>query len=245
MGLWSPLKNQIIYEVGSVQKIPEIPDELKLIYKTVWEIKQRTLVDMAADHGCYIDQSQSLNIHTDGPTQFWKAYFHGCDYNMKVELSYENNGGVATFLSFGLKVFLKVCVYDVNHGDQPRSLTDVKEIKKDVVSDFMLYDCKPREGNNIGVGIRICMQNLRVEIRRELYRTNDFADAEDCEEVESAREWNSAEAFGSDSEDDVEYEEENNHNLLNRRQLPTHPLAVVIYEALNGYRVGGRKLLSS
>nr|GMD90326.1 ribonucleoside-diphosphate reductase large subunit-like [Ipomoea batatas] len=91
--------------------------------------------------------------------------------------------------------------YDVNHGDQPRSLPDVKEIKKgssgmglscekllfrntilgschDVVSDFMLYDCKPREGNNFGVGIRICMQNLGVAIRRELYRTNDFADAE-------------------------------------------------------------------
>nr|GMD92502.1 ribonucleoside-diphosphate reductase large subunit-like [Ipomoea batatas] len=59
MGLWSPLKNQIIYEDGFVPKIPEIPDELKLIYKTVWEIKQRTLVDMAADRGCYIDQSQS------------------------------------------------------------------------------------------------------------------------------------------------------------------------------------------
>nr|GME06400.1 ribonucleoside-diphosphate reductase large subunit [Ipomoea batatas] len=67
MGLWSPLKNQIIYEDGFVPKIPEIPDELKLIYKTVWEIKQRTLVDMAADRGCYIDQSQSLNIHTDQP----------------------------------------------------------------------------------------------------------------------------------------------------------------------------------
>nr|KYP67812.1 Ribonucleoside-diphosphate reductase large subunit [Cajanus cajan] len=68
MGLWSPtIKNQIIYNDGSVQKIPEIPDELKTIYKTVWEIKQKTLVDMAVDRGCYIDQSQSLNIHMDQP----------------------------------------------------------------------------------------------------------------------------------------------------------------------------------
>nr|GMC48665.1 origin of replication complex subunit 1B-like [Ipomoea batatas] len=66
---------------------------------------------------------------------------------------------------------------------------------------------------------------------------------EDCEEAESEREWNSAEASGSDSEDDVQYEEENNHNLLNRRQLPTHPLAAVIYEALNGHRVGWKKAL--
>ncbi|XP_076943035.1 ribonucleoside-diphosphate reductase large subunit-like [Bidens hawaiensis] len=68
MGLWSPaLKNQIIYEEGSVQKLSEIPQNLREIYKTAWEIKQKTLVDMAADRGCYIDQSQSLNIHMEQP----------------------------------------------------------------------------------------------------------------------------------------------------------------------------------
>ncbi|KAI4967259.1 hypothetical protein ZWY2020_029113 [Hordeum vulgare] len=62
MGIWTPaLKNKIIYEDGSIQKMEEIPDDLKAIYKTVWEIKQKTLVDMAVDRGCYIDQSQSLN----------------------------------------------------------------------------------------------------------------------------------------------------------------------------------------
>ncbi|KAI8014802.1 Ribonucleoside-diphosphate reductase large subunit [Camellia lanceoleosa] len=65
MGLWSSaLKNKIIYENGSVSNIPEIPEELKAIYKTVWEIKQKTLVDMAIDHGYYIDQSQSFKIST-------------------------------------------------------------------------------------------------------------------------------------------------------------------------------------
>jgi len=68
MGLWSPaLKNEVIYHNGLVQNISEIPEELKAIYRTVWEIKQWTLVDMAADLGCYIDQSQSLNIHMDQP----------------------------------------------------------------------------------------------------------------------------------------------------------------------------------
>ena len=57
MGLWSPaLKNEVIYHNGSVQNISEIPEELKAIYRTVWEIKQQTLVDMAVDRGCYIDQ---------------------------------------------------------------------------------------------------------------------------------------------------------------------------------------------
>ncbi|CAN6443852.1 unnamed protein product [Victoria cruziana] len=68
MGLWTPsLKNKIIYENGSVQKIQEVPADLRSIYKTVWEIKQKNLVDLAVDRGCYIDQSQSLNIHMDQP----------------------------------------------------------------------------------------------------------------------------------------------------------------------------------
>ncbi|CAN1235126.1 Ribonucleoside-diphosphate reductase large subunit [Linum perenne] len=69
MGLWTPaLKNKIINYNGSVQKVPEIPDQLKAIYRTVWEIKQKSLVEMAVDRGCYIDQSQSLNIHFEEPT---------------------------------------------------------------------------------------------------------------------------------------------------------------------------------
>ncbi|OVA12956.1 Ribonucleotide reductase large subunit [Macleaya cordata] len=68
MGLWSPaLKNKIISDGGSVLKISEITDDLKAIYKTVWEIKQRTLVDMAIDRGCYVDQTQILNIHLYQP----------------------------------------------------------------------------------------------------------------------------------------------------------------------------------
>lgn len=63
LGIWSPiLKNKIIAHNGSVQNIPEIPDQIKEVYKTVWEIKQRAIIDMAADRGAYICQSQSLNI---------------------------------------------------------------------------------------------------------------------------------------------------------------------------------------
>ena len=63
MGLWDPsLKNDLIQDNGSVQKL-DLPDNLKEIYKTVWEIKQRVLVDMAADRGAFIDQSQSFNVH--------------------------------------------------------------------------------------------------------------------------------------------------------------------------------------
>jgi len=62
--LWTAeVRNQIIADRGSVQNVKCIPDELKDLYKTVWEIKQRAVIDMAADRGAFIDQSQSLNIH--------------------------------------------------------------------------------------------------------------------------------------------------------------------------------------
>ena len=63
LGIWNDdLKNKIMVANGSIQDIPEIPDNLKELYKTVWEIKQKAVLDMAADRGAYICQSQSLNL---------------------------------------------------------------------------------------------------------------------------------------------------------------------------------------
>jgi ribonucleoside-diphosphate reductase alpha chain len=67
-GLWNKeLKDTIILHEGSVQNIQEIDDELKAIYKTAWEIKQRNIIDMSADRGQYICQTQSLNIFMEEP----------------------------------------------------------------------------------------------------------------------------------------------------------------------------------
>ncbi|KAL0378409.1 UNVERIFIED_CONTAM: Ribonucleoside-diphosphate reductase large subunit [Sesamum radiatum] len=103
MGLWSPaLKNRIIYEDGSVQKIPEVPEELKIIYKTVWEIKQRILVDMAVDRGCYIDQSQSLNIHMDQPNfgKLTSLHFHAWSRGLKTGMYYLRSRAAADAIKF-------------------------------------------------------------------------------------------------------------------------------------------------
>merc|ERR1719471_2590824 len=63
LGIWNPLmKDKLIANNGSVQRIPEIPQEIKDVYKTVWEYSQKALIDMAADRGAYIDQSQSFNV---------------------------------------------------------------------------------------------------------------------------------------------------------------------------------------
>lgn len=64
LGLWSKeMKDKLIAENGSVQNIKEIPKNIKELYKTVWEIKGKTIIDLAADRGAFIDQSQSLNVH--------------------------------------------------------------------------------------------------------------------------------------------------------------------------------------
>ena len=69
LGLWSKeMKDKMIANSGSVQNIPEIPDDVKEVYKTVWEISQRTIIDMAADRARFIDQSQSMNLFVENPT---------------------------------------------------------------------------------------------------------------------------------------------------------------------------------
>ena len=69
LGIWSvELKNKMIRTSGSIQDITEIPKAIRDLFKTVWEIKQKVLIDMARDRGCFIDQSQSLNLFMEEPT---------------------------------------------------------------------------------------------------------------------------------------------------------------------------------
>lgn len=69
LGLWDDeMKQNLLLANGSIQHIPEIPDSIKSLYKTVWEIKQKTLIDMAIDRAPYICQSQSLNLFLENPS---------------------------------------------------------------------------------------------------------------------------------------------------------------------------------
>lgn len=91
MGLWSDnMKNRIIADGGSIANIPNIPDDIKALYKTVWEISQRHVVQMAADRGAFIDQSQSLNIHLKEPTmgKITSMHFAGWKAGLKTGMYY-------------------------------------------------------------------------------------------------------------------------------------------------------------
>jgi ribonucleoside-diphosphate reductase alpha subunit len=91
LGLWNQTrKNEIVRHGGSVQDIPGIPDNLKLIYRTVWEIPQKSLIDMAADRGPFIDQSQSLNIFMENPSlaKLSSMHMYGWKKGLKTGMYY-------------------------------------------------------------------------------------------------------------------------------------------------------------
>ncbi len=91
LGLWNnAMKNKIIAANGSVQNIDEIPADIKELYKTVWEIKQRNIIDMAADRGAYICQSQSLNLFIDNATtsKLTSMHFYGWKRGLKTGMYY-------------------------------------------------------------------------------------------------------------------------------------------------------------
>ena len=91
LGLWSEgMKQQIVARNGSVQGIDSIPAELQERYKTSWELKQRTLIDMAAARGAFIDQSQSLNLFVSDPTysKLTSMHFYGWKAGLKTGCYY-------------------------------------------------------------------------------------------------------------------------------------------------------------
>ncbi|KAG7195425.1 ribonucleotide-diphosphate reductase subunit rnr1 [Scheffersomyces spartinae] len=91
LGLWNPqMRNAIIKNEGSVQSIPSIPQEIKALYKTAWEITQRKVVDMAADRAKFIDQSQSLNIYMCNPTmgKLTSCHFYSWSKGLKTGMYY-------------------------------------------------------------------------------------------------------------------------------------------------------------
>ena len=91
MGLWSEsMKQRIIAQNGSIQGIKEIPDDIQMLYRTSWEIKQRTLIDMAAHRGAFICQSQSLNLSMENPTyaKLTSMHFHAWKQGLKTGCYY-------------------------------------------------------------------------------------------------------------------------------------------------------------
>ena len=102
LGLWSPgLKNELVAANGSVADL-DIPADLKALYKTVWEIKQRVLVDMAAGRGAFIDQSQSFNVHMADANygKLTSLHFYAWKAGLKTGMYYLRTRAAADAIKF-------------------------------------------------------------------------------------------------------------------------------------------------
>jgi ribonucleoside-diphosphate reductase alpha chain len=103
LNLWNDqMKNAIISANGSVQGISNIPQNIKDLYKTVWEISQRTIIDMSADRGAYICQSQSLNLHVSNVNfgKLTSMHFHSWKRGLKTGMYYLRTKAAADAIKF-------------------------------------------------------------------------------------------------------------------------------------------------
>lgn len=103
--LWTEeIRLQILRDYGSIQMINEIPDDLKSLYRTVWEIPQKSIIDMAADRGAFIDQSQSMNVHLAKPSRssITSMHFYGWKAGLKTGSYYLRTKPAANPIQFSL-----------------------------------------------------------------------------------------------------------------------------------------------
>ena len=104
-GLWNPeMRQKIMAANGSVQNIPEIPQHIKDLYKTAWEISQKTILDLAADRGAFICQSQSLNIFMENANfgKLTSMHFHGWERGLKTGMYYLRTKAATDAIKFTL-----------------------------------------------------------------------------------------------------------------------------------------------
>lgn len=128
LGLWDDnMKDQLIVNNGSVQDIEGIPQQLKDLYKTVWEIPQKTVLDMAADRGAFIDQSQSLNIYMAeiNYAKMSSMHFHGWKLGLKTGMYYLRTKPAANAIQFTIDKS-KMAAVSASKAVSERSAEEIK-----------------------------------------------------------------------------------------------------------------------
>ena len=103
LNIWNEsMKDRLMEANGSIQEIKEIPDDIKLLYRTVWEVSQKSIIDMAADRGAYICQSQSMNIHMQDANfgKLTSMHFHAWKKGLKTGLYYLRTKAAADAIKF-------------------------------------------------------------------------------------------------------------------------------------------------
>ena len=112
VGLWSKeMKDLMVKAGGSIQNIVDIPDDIKNLYKTVWEISQKCIIDMAADRGHFIDQSQSMNLFMESPTmsKLSSMHMYAWKQGLKTGMYYLRSKAKARPIQFSLEPDCVAC----------------------------------------------------------------------------------------------------------------------------------------
>ena len=112
VGLWSKeMKDIMVKAGGSIQNIVDIPDDIKNLYKTVWEISQKCIIDMAADRGRFIDQSQSMNLFIESPTlsKLSSMHMYAWKSGLKTGMYYLRSKAKARPIQFSLEPDCVAC----------------------------------------------------------------------------------------------------------------------------------------
>lgn len=138
LGLWNDnLKNKLISANGSVQEIDEVPDNLKELYKTAWEISQKVIIEMSADRGAYIDQSQSLNIFMENANfaKLTSMHFYGWKAGLKTGMYYLRTKAARDAIKFTI---------DKSKLEEPTDKIDV-EVDVDVEVDTVSVEQREAE----------------------------------------------------------------------------------------------------
>ncbi|GBM71399.1 Ribonucleoside-diphosphate reductase large subunit [Araneus ventricosus] len=129
LDLWDDnLKNKLIAHNGSIQNIDGIPDNLKKLYRTVWEISQKSILKMAADRGAYIDQSQSLNVHIAEPNygKITSMHFYGWHLGLKTGMYYLRTKPAVNAIQFTVdKKALRENGVEANGVSKEKQLADM------------------------------------------------------------------------------------------------------------------------
>ena len=105
------MKDLMIKASGSIQNIADIPEEIKLLYKTVWEISQKVIIDMAADRGVYVDQSQSMNLFMENPTlsRLSSMHMYSWKSGLKTGMYYLRSKAKARPIQYSLDADCSAC----------------------------------------------------------------------------------------------------------------------------------------
>ncbi|TGN21078.1 ribonucleoside-diphosphate reductase subunit alpha [Leptospira idonii] len=147
LGLWSnDMKNQIVGANGSIQNIDSIPKDIKELYKTVWEMKQRSLIDMARDRGAFICQSQSLNLFVESPTpaKLTSMHFYAWKQGLKTGMYYLRTKAAAQAVQFTVE---KKFTQEIQNSAKQEKIVKEDPAKfEDINPEFIGAVCTMEEG---------------------------------------------------------------------------------------------------